>query len=187
MCSPQWSASPPSVSSSLLQLPYKRPLVPDSSSGILTPFFSHPSSIIPPASSSPPLPPPPPPSLSSVRRWWGARSSAPACQKLPGQKYILWKLSHNIFRFTQTCEVFMSKDSEISSSTWCSAASSSSPAKINSSCCILMKHWAHGNYSNRYWITQRKLRKQIPWRVWLVWFSWGCFEEAPWVEGSVGV
>lgn len=64
MCSPRWSASPPSVSSSLLMLLYKRPPLPDSSlssPGIRTP--SPPPS--PPLSSSPP-----PPALSGGW-WWG--------------------------------------------------------------------------------------------------------------------
>lgn len=75
MCSPQWSESPPSVSSSLLTLSYKRPLLLDSSlasSGINTPFFF--SSIS---------------SSASFSLWWvmmGAIASPPACQKLPGQK-----------------------------------------------------------------------------------------------------
>lgn len=69
--------SPPPSSCS----PTRGPHSSLSSTGILTPFF-----LLTPLLSS---------SSSSFSLWWvmmGANSSPPACQKLPGQNYIFWKL-----------------------------------------------------------------------------------------------
>ncbi len=176
MCSPQWSASPPSVSSSLLLLSYKR----SSALRLLSLLLRDPHSFF---LFSPPSPPPLSFLLlllllllliSPVGDDGGQQFSSSLSETPRTELYSLETLTHIIFRFSRTCEAFMSKDSEIFHSTRCSAASSSSPAKINSSSSILMKHWADRNYSNRYWIRLRKLQRPLTkFTVRFLKFSWG--------------